>query len=71
MSTGLAITAIAAIAVLTLPTLTNLMFVIDGYGHYVGLTGFGWLISFAPLGISLYFAFSYSRISAETIQILF
>jgi len=71
MSAGLAITAIAAIAVFTLPTLTNLMFVTDGYGHYMGLTGFGWLISFAPLGISLYFAFGYDRISAENAQILF
>ena len=71
MSAGLAITAIAGIAVFTLPTLTNLMFVTDGYGHYMGLTGFGWLISFAPLGISLYFAFGYDRISAENAQILF
>lgn len=71
MGAGLAITALAAIAVLTIPILTNLMFATDGYGHYMGLTGFGWLISFAPLGISLYFAFSYDRISTENAQILF
>ena len=41
MSAGLAITAIAAIAVLTIPALTNLMFSTDGYGNYMGLTGFG------------------------------
>ena len=70
MSAELAITAIAAIAVFTLPTL-NLMFATNGYRHYMGLTGFGWLISFAPLGISLYFAFGYDRISAENAQILF
>ena len=71
MSAGLAITALSAIAVLVSPTLTNLMFVTDGYGYYMGLTVFGWLISFAPLGISLYFAFGYDRISAENAQILF
>ena len=71
MSSGLAITALSAIAVLTLPTLTNLMFVTDGYGHYMGLTGMGWIISFAPLGISLYFAFGYDRISASNAQVLF
>ena len=71
MSAGLAITALSAIAVLTITTLTNLMFVTDGYGHYMGLTAFGWLVSFAPLGISLYFAFGYDRISAENAQILF
>tara|TARA_B100001093_G_C26115234_1_gene712637 strand:- start:24 stop:551 length:528 start_codon:yes stop_codon:yes gene_type:complete len=31
----------------------------------------GWLISFAPLGISLYFAFGYSIISAENARMLF
>lgn len=71
MTLGLAITAISAFAVLTIPTLTNMMFVTDAYGHYMGLTGFGWLISFAPLGISLYFAFGYNRISASNAQMLF
>ena len=71
MSAGLAITALSAIAVLTLPTLTDLMFVTNVYGHYMGLTGMGWLISFAPLGISLYFSFGYDRISASNAQILF
>lgn len=71
MSAGLAITALSAIAVFTLPTLTNLVFATNGYGCYIGLTGFGWLISFAPLGISLYFAFGYDRISAKNAQILF
>lgn len=71
MSSGLAVTALSAIAVFSLPALTNLMFVTDGFGHYMGLTGFGWLISFAPLAISLYFAFGYDRISSENAQILF
>ena len=72
MSGGLAITACSAIAVLTIPTLTNLMFVIDDYRHYyIGLTGLGWIISFAPLGISLYFAFGYSRISTDNARMLF
>lgn len=47
------------------------MFVTDGYGHYMRLTVFGWIISFAPLGISSYFAFGYNKISAENAQILF
>ena len=71
MTVGLAITAISSFAVLTIPTLTNMMFVTDGYGYYMRLTGFGWLISFAPLGISLYFAFGYNRINASNAQMLF
>jgi len=71
MSSGLAITACSAISVLTLPTLTNLMFITNIYGHYMGLTSIGWLVSFIPLAISLYFAFGYSRISADNARILF
>ena len=71
MSVGLAITACAGIAVLTSPTLTNLMFVTDVYRNYLGLTGLGWLVSIGPLGISLYFTFNYYKISAENSQILF
>jgi len=70
MSVGLAITAVSAMAVLSMPLLTELMFVMD-HGYLVGLTGFGWLISFAPLGISLYFAFGYDRISADNAKMLF
>ena len=35
------------------------------------MTGIGWLITFAPLGISLYFAFGLDRISTQNAQILF
>jgi hypothetical protein len=71
MSGGLAITACSAIAVSVLPVLTNLMFATDVYGHYIGLTGIGWLITFAPLGISLYFTCGYSRISTDNAKMLF
>lgn len=71
MSIGLAITAIASLAVFSVPVLTNLMFNIAPGGYLVGMTAIGWLISFAPLGISLYFAFGYERITAENAQMLF
>ena len=37
----------------------------------IGITGIGWLITFAPLGISLYFAFGVNRISTQNAQMLF
>ena len=51
--------------------LTNLIFATDGYRHYIALTGFRWLIIFAPLRISLYFGFGYDRINPNNAQILF
>lgn len=68
MSTGLAITAIA---VLSVPLLTNMMFNIALGGYLVGMTSIGWLITFAPLGISLYFAFRLDIISTQNAQMLF
>ena len=71
MSAGLAITALSAFAVFSVPALANMMFNITPNGYLTGLTGIGWLISFAPLGISLFFAFGYSRLSSENAQMLF
>ena len=68
MSTGL---AIAAFSVLSVPLLTNMMFNIAPGGYLVGMTSIGWLITFAPLGISLYFAFGLDRISTQNAQMLF
>ena len=71
MSVGLAITTISAFAVFSLPIFTNLMFNIAPGGYLVGMTGLGWLISLAPIGISLYFAFGYNRINTKNAQMLF
>ena len=68
MSTGL---TIAAFSVLSVPLLTNMMFNIAPGGYLVGMTSIGWLITFAPLGISLYFAFGLDRISTQNAQMLF
>jgi FtsH-binding integral membrane protein len=71
MSAGLAITTIAAFSVFSVPLLTNMMFNIAPGGYLVGMTSIGWLITFAPLGISLYFAFGLDRISTQNAQMLF
>lgn len=71
MSGALVITAISAFAVLAIPALTTMMYQITPHGQIVGMTGMGWLISFAPLGIALFFAFGMHKIEAQTAQMLF
>lgn len=70
MCGALAVTAISAFTVFSIPALTSLMFNME-MGYVTGMTPLGWLISFAPLGISLYFAFGYNRITYENAQTLF
>ena len=71
MSFGLFVTAIAALLIFSVPSLTIIIFNIGSDGQLIGMTGLGWMISFAPLGISLYFAFEYNRITTQNAQILF
>jgi len=71
MSIGLLITALSAFAVFYIPSIANIMFNITPNGYLLGLTNIGWIISFAPLGISLFFSFGYSKINNESAQILF
>ena len=71
MTGALFITAISAFTVLALPSLTYMMFQINSHGQIMGLTRIGWLITFAPLGIALFFAFGMHKIEAQIAQILF
>ena len=71
MSAALVITATSAFAVLAIPELTKMMYQTTPHGQIVGITGMGWLISFAPLGIALFFGFGMHKIEAQTAQMLF
>ena len=71
MSAALVITSISAFSVLSIPALTEMMYQITPYGQIIGMTGIGWLISFTPLGIALFFAFGMHKIEAKTAQMLF
>jgi len=71
MSTGLAITALAAFSVFSIPSLTRIMFNVTADGYFQGMTGVGTLVSFAPLTISLYFAFGSHRINTDNARTLF
>ena len=65
MSGALVVTALSAFAVLAVPAITQMMYQITPYGQIMGMTGIGWLISFAPLGIALFFAFGIHKIETK------
>ena len=48
MSSGLAITAVSAFAFSSANVKTNMMFNIAPDGYLIGITGIGWMITFAP-----------------------
>ena len=71
MAMGLLMTGSFAFATLNFPPLANLMFNIGSNGEFLGTSGLGMLISFAPLGIAVYFFMGLGRMSVNTAQTLF
>lgn len=66
MALALVVTAVAAYATLSFEPLTRLMFQFGPAGQFMGSTGFGTLIMFAPLGIVLYFFWGAGKMKLET-----
>lgn len=71
MAMGLLVTGSFAFATLNFPPLASLMFNIGPNGEFLGTSGLGMLISFAPLGIAVYFFMGLGRMSVNTAQTLF
>lgn len=69
MASALVLTGITAYAGANFGPLMNLLYKFDG-GH-MSLTGFGWLIFFAPLAFILAFSFGINRLSVPAAQGLF
>ena len=70
MSAALGITCISAFVVFSIPFLSNLLFITSANGSLIGITGLCWIVNLAPIAISLYFTFSFSKISAQNAKIL-
>ncbi len=70
MASGLALTGLTAALVANTPALWQLFFQVGPYGH-AGLTGLGWLVTLAPLGLVLALSFGIARMQASTAQTLF
>ncbi len=71
MAMGLVVTGIFAFLTLNFPPLAGLMFNIGPNGEFISTSGLGMLISFAPLGIAIYFFMGLGRMSVNTAQTLF
>lgn len=71
MAIGLLVTGVFAFSTLNFPPLASLMFNIGPNGEFMGTSGFGMLISFAPLGIAIYFFMGLGRMSVNTAQTFF
>ncbi len=71
MAIGLLVTGVFAFLTLNFPPLASLMFNIGPNGEFMGTSGLGMLISFAPLGIAIYFFMGLGRMSVNTAQTLF
>jgi len=69
MFAALAITAIFAYYFSTSETFLNLMF--TSSAGRVGMSTFGWVIMFAPLGFVLLMSFGYNRLSGTALTLLF
>jgi uncharacterized protein len=71
MSLALLLTGIMAYGTLNFPPLINLMYNLGPNGEFLGQSGLGLLITFAPLGIAVFFFMGMATMSVQTAQIVF
>lgn len=71
MSLALLITGVMAMGTLNFPPLMNIMYNIGPHGEFLGSSMMGTVITFAPLGIAMYFFMGMGRMSVEKAQTLF
>lgn len=70
MASALALTGIVALFCANSPAFVNMMYNVNAAGQ-AGLSGLGWLIVFAPLGLVLWLSFGINRMSTGTAQALY
>ncbi|MBX9890521.1 MAG: Bax inhibitor-1/YccA family protein [Amoebophilaceae bacterium] len=63
VSLALLLTAVGAVATLTFAPLSRLIFKFDFLGNFVGYTGLGIVIAFAPFAISIYLSANFFKLS--------
>ncbi len=70
MALALLVTGVVAMATLNFPPLMNIMYNVQPNG-YISISTMGTIISFAPLGIAIYFFTGINRMSVQTAQTTF
>ncbi len=71
MAMALLITGAMAAATLNFPPLMNIMYNMGPNGEVMGTSMMGMIITFAPLGIAIYFFMGIGRMSVQTAQTMF
>lgn len=71
MALALLVTGVLAYGTLSFPPLTALMYNIGPNGEFMGTSGFGMIITFAPLIIALVFFMGMAKMSVQTAQMVF
>ena len=69
MASALALTGIVAMFAANSPAFMSAMYTMSG--DHVGMSGLGWLIVFAPLGLVLWLGFGLHRMSTTTAQAIY
>ena len=71
MAMALLLTGVMAYGTLNFPPLMNLMYDIGSNGEFLGRSTLGTIITFAPLGIAIFFFMGMARMSVQTAQTTF
>src|SRR5437016_771725 len=70
MASALALTGIVALFAANSPALLSLVYNVQN-GHAVGISGLGWLIIFAPIGLVMWLGMGINRMSVTTAQAIY
>lgn len=70
MASALALTGIVALFAANSPAFLNAIYTVQE-GRVVGMSGLGWIIAFAPLGLVMWMSFGINRMTAGFAQGLF
>jgi len=70
MASALALTGIVALLAANSPAFVEALYNVQD-GRAVGMSGFGWLVAFAPLGLVLWLSFGIHRMSTTMAQGIF
>jgi FtsH-binding integral membrane protein len=70
MASALALTGVVAMFAANSPAFINALYSMDN-GQVVGMSGFGYLVMFAPLGLVMWLGFGINRLSASAAQGIF
>lgn len=70
MASALALTGIVALGASKSEAFLSALYNVQN-GHVVGMSGFGWLVAFAPLGLVLWLSMGINRLSTTAAQAIF